>query len=169
MRVLDLPIGHTVILDCIAWAVIQLAIAYSCTRLPASALDPGQWLFRIREWERGGAIYSRLFLVKRWKSLLPSGGTVFEGGFSMKRVVSRRVEYLERWTRETCRAELMHWIALFSCGMFFLWNPVELGFVMVCYAVVVNMPCIIVQRHNRPHIVRILCKGEASTQTGIRA
>lgn len=169
MRLLDLPIAHTIILDSIAWAVIQPAVAYLCVRLPASAFDPGHWLFRTRKWERDGAVYARLLLVRRWKSLLPSGGTVFKGGFSMRHVASRRVEYLERWLRETCRAELTHWIAMLFGAVFFLWNPVELGLVMVLYAVAVNLPCIIVQRHNRPHILRILRKRQASTQTTIRA
>jgi len=167
--VIDLPIGWTIVLDSIAWAVIQPMIAYLCVRLPTSALDARQWLFRTRKWERGGAIYERLFLVKRWKSLLPSGGTVFQGGFSMKHIISRRKEYLERWVRETCRAELTHLIALISSGMFFLWNPPVLGFLMVFYAVVANMPCIVVQRYNRPHIIRILCKKEPSAETGMCA
>jgi len=165
--VLDLPIAYTVILDSIAWAVIQPTIACLCVRLPASVLEPGHWLFRTRKWERGGAIYARLLLVRRWKSLLPSGGAVFKGGFSMRHVASRRVEYLERWLRETCRAELTHWIAMLFGGVFFLWNPVGLGLVMVLYAVVVNLPCIIVQRHNRPLIARILSKRQASTRTAI--
>lgn len=90
---------------------------------------------------------------------------MFQGGFSMKHIISRRKEYLERWVRETCRAELTHWIALIFSGMFFLWNPPVLGFLMVFYAVVANMPCIVVQRYNRPHIIRILCKKEPSAET----
>jgi glycosyl-4,4'-diaponeurosporenoate acyltransferase len=149
-------------LDSIAWAIIQPMIAYLCIRLPISALDTEHWLFRTRGWERSGAIYEKLFRVKRWKSLLPSGGIVFDG-FSMKQVVSWQREYLERWLKETCRAELTHWIALVSSGLFFLWNPMWLGSFMVLYAVVVNMPCIVVQRYNRPRIVRILSFPDRST------
>jgi len=142
LQIIDLPIGWTVVLDSIAWAVIQPTIAYFLIRLPTSAFDPGWWLFQTRNWERGGTIYASLFLVKRWKSLLPSGGTVFEGGFSMRHIVSRRKEYLEHWIRETCRAELTHWIALIASGLF--------------YAVLVNMPCVIVQRYNRPRLAGML-------------
>ena len=163
---IDLPIGWTIVVDSIAWAVIHLTIGYLCLRLPGSVLDARRWLFQTRKWEKGGAIYERLFLVKRWKSLLPSGGTVFRGGFSMKHIASRRKEYLERWRGETCRAELTHWIALTSSGMFFLWNPAGLGFVMVFYAVAANMPCMIVQRYNRPRIIGILCKKESLAETG---
>jgi glycosyl-4,4'-diaponeurosporenoate acyltransferase len=158
VQAIDLPIGWTIVLDSIAWALLQPLIAYLCLRLPPSAFDAGQWLFRTRKWERGGTVYERLFRVKRWKELLPSGGVVFPGSFSMKRIASRQRECLERWVQETCRAELTHWIALACSGLFFLWNPPALGFAMVVYAVVVNLPCILVQRYNRPHFMTALAK-----------
>ncbi len=156
MRVFDLPIGWTVVLDSVAWAILQPTIAYLMIRLPDSVLDPEQWLYRTRAWERGGSIYQRLFRVKVWKSWLPSGGPVFRGGFSMRRIVSHDREHLRRWVRETCRAELTHDIALASSVLFFLWNPPWLGIVMVLYAVITNVPCIIVQRYNRPYFLRLL-------------
>ena len=65
-------------------------------------------------------MYERLFRVKRWKELLPSGGVVFPGSLAIKRIASRKREYLERSVQETCRAELTHWIALACSGLFFL-------------------------------------------------
>lgn len=158
MPLIALPIGWTVLLDSIAWAIIQPAIGYLAVRLPLSAMAPQQWLFRAREWERAGLIYDRILRVKRWKDLLPSGGTVFRG-FSMKRVVSHQRPYLERWVQETCRAELSHWLAFLSSALFFLWNPPLLGLAMVLYAAALNLPCIVVQRYNRPHLMRILERG----------
>ncbi len=157
LPLLRLPIGWTVVLDSAAWAVIQPLIGFLCTRLPPSAFDARHWLFRTRGWERDGTIYERLFRVKRWKGWLPSGGTVFRG-FSLRRVASSQNEYLERWLQETCRAELTHWLALGASALFFLWNPPWLGLYMVLYAVLVNVPCIVVQRTNRPHILRIMSR-----------
>jgi len=155
VQVIKLPIGWTVILDSAAWAIIQPLIAYLCIRLPISALDARRWLFRTRRWEREGAIYHTLFRVRKWKASLPSGGTVL-GGFSMKQVTSRERDYLEQWLAETCRAESTHWMALTASVLFFLWNPPWLGFIMVFYAAVANFPCIIVQRYNRPRLIRML-------------
>ncbi|NLP06049.1 hypothetical protein GX411_08890 [Candidatus Fermentibacteria bacterium] len=163
MQIAGLPMGLTVLLDCAAWTAIQTLLAFLCARLPVSALDPGHWLFRAREWERGGAIYERLFRVRAWKSRLPSGASVF-GGFPMKRFASRERNYLERWLRETCRSELMHWLAFLSSGLFFLWNPAWLGSVMVLYAVAANMSCIVAQRHGRPRIAGILGAFDRSTR-----
>lgn len=161
MRTAEMPTGLTVLLDGAAWAFIQTSLAFLCSRLPVSALNPGHWLFRTRGWERGGAAYESLFRVRRWKSSLPSGATVF-GGFPMRRVISRERSYLGRWQRETCRAELMHWLALLSSGLFFLWSPAWLGSVMVLYAVLANAPCIVAQRHMRPRIAGILGAMERS-------
>ena len=162
MPLIHLPVGWTVVLDSIAWTVIQLTISYLGTRLPTSALDVELWLFRMRKWERSGDTYARLLRVRRWKALLPSGGALFRGGFSMKRMVSHREEYLERWINESCRSEWVHWTALVSCGLFFLWNPPSLGIAMVLYAVIANLPCIVVQRYNRPRIRKILRRRELS-------
>jgi len=162
VQVIHLPTGYTIILDCFAWAFLQTSIAYFCVRMPVSRLDPNGWLFRTRRWEKGGDLYMRLFRVRKWKSRLPSGGIVFKNGFSMKQVASRQEDYLERWLRETCRAELMHWIALAVSGLFFLWNPPLLGSLMVIYAVIANLPCLVTQRYNRPRILRILHESDTS-------
>ena len=159
---IELPAGWTILLDSIAWAIIHLTIAYLCIQLPTSVFYPQGRLFRTRKWENGGSVYEKVFRVKRWKSVLPPGGTVFKGGFSMRRVVSRREEYIERWIRETCRAELTHWLVLLSSGLFFLWNPPEIGIIMVLYALGANTPCIIVQRYNRPRFMAIRRKKIAS-------
>ncbi|MBC7258422.1 MAG: glycosyl-4,4'-diaponeurosporenoate acyltransferase [Chloroflexi bacterium] len=169
MPVIDLPIGWTVVLDSIAWAILQPSIAYLAIRLPDSVLGADQWLYRTRAWERGGSIYEKLFRVKAWKSWLPSGGPVFRGGFSMRRIVSHDTEYLRRWVKETCRAELTHYIALASSVLFFLWNPLWLALVMVLYAVITNVPCIIVQRYNRPYFVRLLSVRDSSADQPVLA
>lgn len=155
MRIIDLPTGWTVLLDAVAWVVIHLTIAYVFIRLPLSAFPPSRWLFRPRRWEGEGQVYERLFRIRRWKARLPSGGTLF-GGFSMTQVASRDRAYLERWAAETRRAELTHWTAFLAAGLFFLWNPPAVGWLMVGYAAAVNLPCILVQRYNRLRLARAL-------------
>jgi glycosyl-4,4'-diaponeurosporenoate acyltransferase len=59
---------------------------------------------------------------------------------------------------ETCRGEAVHWIVLFCSGLFFLWNPQWLAWCMVVYAILANLPCIIVQRYNRLRMARVLAR-----------
>jgi glycosyl-4,4'-diaponeurosporenoate acyltransferase len=57
---------------------------------------------------------------------------------------------------ETRRAELAHWPILALGPVFFAWNPWWLALAMVGYAVVANVPCILVQRYNRARLYRML-------------
>mgnify|MGYP005836238019 CR=1 FL=1 len=87
---------------------------------------------------------------------MPSGGTVFAGGFSLKHVASKDKAYLERWVFESYRAELTHWMAMLPLLLFFLWNPPIGWIINLVYALAVNLPCIVVQRYNRPRLSAIL-------------
>jgi glycosyl-4,4'-diaponeurosporenoate acyltransferase len=149
------------------WGLLQPGIGYLCTRIPASAFDPQAWLYRERRWEKGGAIYQRLLSVKRWKAWLPSWGAAL-GGFSMQQVKTREASYLERWVRETCRAELTHWLAMGVSGLFFLWNRPVVAALMVVYALLANGPCIVAQRYNRPRLGRLASHVAAGTSRADR-
>jgi glycosyl-4,4'-diaponeurosporenoate acyltransferase len=164
----ELSTGWLIVLNGVAWGIIQPGIAYLCTRVPTSAFRAAQWLYRDRPWERGGAIYQSSLRVKRWKDWLPSGGAAFAGGFSMRRMTSHSESYLRRWVQETCRAELTHWLALLASGLFFIWNRPEVGLMMVAYALAANVPCIVVQRHNRPRLLRLLSRLSPSAEEGQR-
>ncbi len=161
--IIRLPTFWTIVLDCVAWAAIQTGIAYLSIRLPRRWLNPRSWLLRARSWEQGGAIYERLFRVRRWKTRLPSGGGLFRGGFSMRSLQGHDADYLRTWVLESSRAEICHWMAIAPALLFFIWNPLGVGFIMIAYAAAVNAPCIIAQRHNRPRFQAILsrCVGES--------
>jgi glycosyl-4,4'-diaponeurosporenoate acyltransferase len=96
--------------------------------------------------------------VRKWKSRLPDAGRIFENAFTKERIRHTGQGYLRTWVRETCRAELCHWIAILPSLLFFLWNPIHLGVVMVIYAVMFNVVPIVVQRYNRPRLLAIIEK-----------
>lgn len=145
-----------VLTNSIAWPVIHISIGYLSQKIPDSLLDHDLWLFRIRLWEKDGAVYKEIFRVRRWKSWLPSGGTVFRGGFSLRHVESHRPDYLQKWVLESCRAELTHWISIPPVVLFFLWNPILGDILNMIYVVLANLPCIMVQRYNRPRLLALL-------------
>lgn len=80
------------------------------------------------------------------------------GGFSMRRVASHSDEYVARWVAESCRAELTHWLAMLPVVLFVLWNPPVAVAANGVYALCANLPCIVVQRYNRPRLVRLLAR-----------
>ncbi len=143
--------------DVVAWSVIGVVVGYAMHRLPPRRLERDTWLTRLRAAETDGRLYARL-RVRRWKDRLPDAGEVFPGGVS-KRTTGGPAGY-ERFVVETRRAELTHWGVLGAAPLFALWNPWPLTLVMWAYAVVANVPCIVVQRFNRARLQRLLARRE---------
>ena len=148
----------TVVVDTLAWLAVHLGVAWAVTQLEARRFDPRAWLFRERALERGGQAYQRLFRIEAWKRLLPDGARLFRRGFRKKRLGSRSPEHLARFRVETCRSELAHWVVVACAPLFFLWNSPGVGLVMIGYAVLANLPCILTQRYNRCRLTRVLAR-----------
>ena len=89
---------------------------------------------------------------------MPEGGGVFRGGFEKRKADTRSINYLETFARETCRAELVHWVIILLLPLFFVWNPPLGVLIMLPLVVVLNLPFIMIQRYNRPRLVKILNK-----------
>ena len=156
MRIWYLSLWWTIFFDILAWLVIHLGVSYAMTQLPLKVFQVNQWLYRKRPWEKEGKIYENIFRVKQWKGLLPEGAALFKKGFRKKSLRGKNQVYLEEFLKETCRAELTHWITICFAPVFFLWNPFGAGVFMIFYAVAANLPCIIAQRYNRLRLSRII-------------
>lgn len=146
---LVMPQWLTVVLDVLAWGLFHAATGYAAHRLPARRLARDGWLMRPRRFEDGGRFYRRRLRIHRWKDRLPEAGALFEGGVSKRELPSRDAAGLEVFVRETRRAELGHWWAMLCSPLFLLWNPPLASALLVSYGVLVNMPFIMIQRHNR--------------------
>jgi len=153
-----------VILNVTLWPVIQMALAWGFIRMP------GAWFgvpVRGFDFETRG-FYERCFGVKRWKDRLPDGARWIGGGFPKKELAGEDHGYLEEFIRETRRGELCHGCALLFVPIFCLWNPWWGDLVIFAYAIIANLPCIIVQRYNRIRLHRLLARFKAPPSTAIR-
>jgi len=146
----------TVIIDFVVWFTIHLGFGYLINLVPLRFFNSGGSIYQVRSWVERGDIYQRLFRVKSWKKKLPDGASLFKRGFKKKIIKNKKLMYLEKYLEETCRAETSHWILLSIAPLFFLWNPVWAGYVNVAYALIANLPCIITQRYNRPHFIKLV-------------
>jgi glycosyl-4,4'-diaponeurosporenoate acyltransferase len=157
MRIVYLPTFWNIIIDCIAWFIIHIGVARLAVTIPIESIQSMNWLCQNRSWELEGKFYSHYVAVRKWKHLLPDGASFLgEKGFPKKRLEKKDNEYLNLFLYETCRAELTHWIIMLFGPLFFLWNPIWVGFLMVGYAVIENLPLIMAQRYNRVRLVRVL-------------
>jgi glycosyl-4,4'-diaponeurosporenoate acyltransferase len=109
--------------------------------------------------EKEGDIYEVLFRVSRWKHLLPDGGMVWKKrGYGKKKLTNFSDENLNRFLVESARGELSHWLAIFPFWFFWFFTPPAVPWIMLAYALFVNIPCILVQRYNRPRVRHLLLR-----------
>lgn len=136
--------------------------ALICLNLPDRFFTPNSWFFKSHKFEKQGQIYQKLFLVNRWKHLLPDGGAAWgRKGFEKKKLRNRSQDYLKEFLTESARGEMTHWLAILPFWVFGFFTPFNTIWMMLAYALVAHLPCIIVQRYNRPRIQRLLMRMES--------
>ena len=145
----------TIALNFIIWFFIHVGVSISIAMMGHDSFNPESWIYRERRWERNGRTYQSFLRIKTWKGLLPDGAAVSKGGFRKKHLRSSDTVYIQRFIAETCRAELTHWVIFVFSIVFFIWNVWWAGMIMIAYAFVVNVPCILTQRYNRIRLRRV--------------
>ncbi|NLT12329.1 MAG: glycosyl-4,4'-diaponeurosporenoate acyltransferase [Clostridiaceae bacterium] len=154
MRIIELPMLWTVIIDFVAWFIFHMAAAIFTLKLPDRFFAKDNWIYRTRKWEKSGKIWDDLFRVKKWKDRLPDGAAILKQGFAKNQLKETDAKYFEKFVLESRRAECTHYLAMMPAVLFFLWNPVWVGIVMIFYALIANAPCILAQRYNRPRFAK---------------
>ena len=153
---LVMPAGVTIVVDAVAWGLFHAATGYAAHRLDEGRLSRDGWLLRPRPFEAGGRWYRRRLRIQRWKDKVPEAGDLFRGGVSKRRLPAYDAAGLALFARETRRAELAHWWALWCGPAFVLWNPPLAAALLVGYGVAVNLPFIAIQRYNRFRIQQLI-------------
>ncbi|MDI6453756.1 hypothetical protein [Peloplasma aerotolerans] len=157
MRVIFLTDEITLLLFFIIWPLIQVGGALIALYLPDKFYSNQKFPFKTYKFERNGHIYQTLFRVKKWKHLLPDGASVWKKrGYQKKNINSFEVDNLKKFIIESCRAEMAHIIPILFFWVFFLITTPLITWIMLGYSLIVNLPCMIVQRYNRPRVESLL-------------
>ena len=164
MPLIELPIVLTIILDSILWLVIHLAGAKIASLIPNAFFEkPITKEIKPKKFQM--FVLERIFFVKRFKKFLPDGGAFFKGGFEKKHLKETNISYYKDFLRETRRAEWTHYLQMIPAPIFFLFNPLWVGFFMIGYAVVANMPCILTQKYNQIRFTNLIIRLEKTHNT----
>ena len=150
---IELPMIWIVTLNVLLWPVIQLALAWGFTRMPVCWFHPpaSPSFETVR-------FYEDVLLIKQWKNLLPDGAKWIGGAFHKSQMRATDPAYLNRFIVETWRGELCHCGALLFVPVFCLWNPWWGNCVILAYAIIANLPCLIAQRYNRLRLRHLLAR-----------
>ena len=139
----------------LGWPLIQLIITMIGNSFSDDKFDVNRFWLKTRKWEDGGNFYKRVFKIHYWKHLLPDGARTNKNGFRKKRLKALDGDYLKAFITETCRAEVIHWFQRLPFWVLGFWCPPFVLWIMLGYALLVNFPCILAQRYNRPRLIKL--------------
>lgn len=122
--------------------------------IPKSCLHYDSFPFDDFSWERGGRFYN-IFCVSRWMEKLPDMSKIIPYMFRKKLDTRMDKENILLFINETCMAELIHWILIFSAPLLMIFVDGITGVVFMLLYAFCNIPFIMIQRYNRPKLVRL--------------
>ena len=160
---------------CVLYAAALALLAHPLGQALPGPFDPEKRPFRGWKWEQNGRVYTRL-AIDKWKKLVPDMSRLLPDMVKKELPGSGAVtaDQAAALVQETCRAELVHGA---SCllGLAFLWLWPGWGGVIVLavWVLLANLPFILIQRYNRPRLVRLAAllrkraqrKGEQNART----
>ncbi|MBQ7801301.1 MAG: glycosyl-4,4'-diaponeurosporenoate acyltransferase [Oscillospiraceae bacterium] len=152
--------------------LLQCAIYVAALGLisnPVGNLLPRRWFraerfpYRPFSWEREGKIYEKLH-IRVWKDRVPDMSRLLRSMVPKAVTARPTAESLDRLVRETCVAEAVHWaLAVLSLGVLKIWKGLG-GWICYGLCLLGNLPFIIIQRYNRPRLLRTLNRLRARTE-----
>ena len=127
-------------------------------------IKPDRGWFRSFAIERNGKIYEKLNIHK-WQAKVPDMSRVFPKLMPPKNLRGDYMQRLPVMIQETCVAELTH-IVVSLLGLPCLWIWPGMGGVVVTavFILLLNVPYILIQRYNRPRLMRLQTKLEARNE-----
>ncbi len=150
---IDLPNIWIAVINILGIPLCHLGIAWLSTCLP-------ERLFHKETPDtshQNGLLYEKLFLVRRWKHLLPDAAPWFKG-FPKGSLDSTDHTYLKSFVSETRRGEYSHWLQTLLILLFVVWTPYPACIIIIVYAIISNAPCIINLRYTRLRILSFINK-----------
>ena len=134
--------------------VLGIAAHFVGEAVPRRWFHHDRFPYRTYRWEKGGKLYDRLH-IRAWKDRMPDMSRV------MKDMVPKRVgrtptsESVWVLVRETCVAEITHWILCLLAPVIWLFWFNWIGVALSALVIVCNLPFILIQRYNRPTLVSL--------------
>lgn len=147
-------------LNCLIFIAISSLLIFLCGRLfPRKWICENSFPYRAFEIEKNGKIYEKL-KIKKWKTKWPDASLLFNKIFPKlypkKRLENLNSNKISLLLKESCVAETTHvlsGIIGFFCVK--IWRGGG-GLTVSLFWAFINIPPILIQRYNRPRLVKSL-------------
>lgn len=143
------------LLNAVLWGFLHYFVSYIFLRLNNRTYFSGPLRLRSYAFEKDGRFWDKLFLVRQWKDRVPEGSKIFTGSYNKSELRDKSPASLKSFITEINRAEVTHWMIIFSLPLIFIFNPRWTYIIHSFYALASNIPFIIIQRYNRPRFERL--------------
>lgn len=138
-------------------AAIGIASHYIGNALPRRWFRADAFPYRSFAWEQEGKIYRRIG-VQHWKEKLPDMSKIC-GDMVRKEIACRpTAESMERLVAESCVAECVHFCLILLSLPVLAICPGAGGWVVFGLCFLGNFPFMLIQRYNRPRLVKALSR-----------
>ncbi len=144
---------------CFCYLIATGVVAFFIGRLlPKKWFRADFFPYRSYSFEKCGHIYEKL-KVRYWQNKVPDMSKILPMWIPAKNLRGDYKKRLPRMLQETCIAEMIHTV-LCVTGLYCLKLYPGIGgvIVLVLYVLIFNLPFIIIQRYNRPRLIKIMNK-----------
>ena len=143
--------------QCFGYVLVTGLLSFLIGRLLPKTWPKPKGPFKSFSFEKGGLIYKKLGIHK-WHKRVPDMSKVFPFLMPKKRLCANCAPNFPRMVRETCVAELVHWVLCIT-GLYCLklWSGVG-GIIVSTINAVCNLSFVVIQRYNRPRLIRLMNK-----------
>lgn len=143
------------------WSCFCYLVAISIISFFLGRVLPKRWFradrfpYRAYRFENGGRIYDKL-RIRKWQNKVPDMSKILPKIMPAKDLSGDYKSRLPRMLQETCVAELIHSLNCFA-GFYCLKLYPGVGGIIILflYTVLFNLPFIVIQRYNRPRLLKI--------------
>lgn len=156
MKLLKASVLRKLSVDFGMFMIFSVVITFLSNKVPEKLYYYKKWIYKEREWERGGKFYQDKFNVRRWKKYIPELADFIKSVFPKKYIKGYDEEHISKYLTESCKAELTHWAIILSSLLFLLWKDFWPAMRMLVIAILLNLPFIIIQRYNRPRLIELM-------------
>ena len=144
-------------LRCVLYLLVLALLAHPLGQaLPRRWFDGERFPYRCYKWEKQGKLYTRIS-VDRWKTLVPDMSRILPD-MVKKQVTPTAVTAAQAavLVQETCVAEAVHTVSsLLGLLCLRLWPGWGGVIVWAVWFMLGNLPFILIQRYNRPRLLRL--------------
>ena len=144
------------LLKCAIYLSITGIIGFFAGRIiPRQWLNPQKGLFSSFSFEKDGKIYGKL-KIRRWQNKVLDMSRILPFWMPAKNLKGNYKERLQVMIDETCVAEVIHIaISIFGGYCVCIWPGIGGITVAVINILFLNLPYILIQRYNRPRLIRL--------------